>query len=82
LLEEYRLRVSEEDSGSATENMRGLEIVYCVGSLLFWLSDHMGWAGHVARMLKKGNAHRVLMGKPEKERKLGEFGCRLENDIK
>jgi hypothetical protein len=31
----------------------------------------MGWAEHVARMLKKRNAFGVLMGKPERKRQLG-----------
>jgi hypothetical protein len=31
----------------------------------------MRWAGHVARMGKKRNAYRVLVGKPEGKRSLG-----------
>jgi hypothetical protein len=33
-------------------------------------------------MFEKRNVHRVLMGKPERERKLGEFGLRWEDNIK
>jgi hypothetical protein len=29
------------------------------------------WAGHVARMGEKGNAYRILVGKPEGKRPLG-----------
>jgi hypothetical protein len=31
----------------------------------------MKWAGHVARMEKKRNAYRILVGKPEGKRLLG-----------
>jgi hypothetical protein len=31
----------------------------------------MRWAGHVARIWKKGNAYRILVGKPEGKRPLG-----------
>jgi hypothetical protein len=30
----------------------------------------MRWAGHVARMGEKGNAYRLLVGKPEEKRPL------------
>jgi hypothetical protein len=33
-------------------------------------SRRMRWAGHVARMWAKGNAYRILGGKPEGERPL------------
>jgi hypothetical protein len=31
----------------------------------------MRWAGHVARIREKGNAYRLLVGKPEGRRPLG-----------
>jgi hypothetical protein len=31
----------------------------------------MRWAGHVARMVEKGNAYRIFVGKPEEKRPLG-----------
>jgi hypothetical protein len=34
-------------------------------------SRRMRWAGHVARMGKKMNAYRLLVGKPEGKRPLG-----------
>jgi hypothetical protein len=34
-------------------------------------SRRMRWAGHVARMGKKRNAYRIVVGKPEGERPLG-----------
>jgi hypothetical protein len=34
-------------------------------------SKRMRWAGHLARMGEKGNAFRILVGKPEGKRPLG-----------
>jgi hypothetical protein len=34
-------------------------------------SRRMRWAGHIARMGEKRNAHRILVGKPEGKRPLG-----------
>jgi hypothetical protein len=34
-------------------------------------SGRMRWIGHVARMGEKGNAYRLLVGKPEGKRSLG-----------
>jgi hypothetical protein len=31
----------------------------------------MGWAGHVARIVEKRNAYRILVGNPERKRLLG-----------
>jgi hypothetical protein len=38
-------------------------------------SRRMKWAGHVARMGKKRNAYRILVGKPEGKRQLGRPRC-------
>jgi hypothetical protein len=37
-------------------------------------SRRMRWAGHVARMGEKRNAYRILPGKPEGRRPLGNVG--------
>ena len=37
--------------------------------------------GHVAR-IGRGEAYRVLVGKPEGKRPLGKLRCRLEDNIK
>ena len=34
----------------------------------------MRWAGHVARMVEERGAYRVLVGKPEGKRPLGDLG--------
>jgi len=34
----------------------------------------MRWAGHVARMVRTGGVYRVLVGKPEGRRPLGDLG--------
>jgi hypothetical protein len=39
-------------------------------------SRRMGWEGHAARMWKKRNAYRLLVGKPEGKRPLGRPRCR------
>jgi hypothetical protein len=38
---------------------------------LYSSSSRMIWAGHVARMGKKRNAYKMLVGKPEGKRPLG-----------
>jgi hypothetical protein len=45
-------------------------------------SGRMRWAGHVARMGKKRNAYRLLVGKPEGRRPLGTPRRRWVNNIK
>jgi hypothetical protein len=45
-------------------------------------SRRMRWAGHVARMVEKGNAYRILVGKPEGKRPLGRPRCRRVDNIK
>jgi hypothetical protein len=35
------------------------------------ISRRMRWAGHVARMRVKRNTYRILVGKPEEKRLLG-----------
>jgi hypothetical protein len=45
-------------------------------------SRSMGWAGHVARMGKKTNAYRILVGKPEGERPQGRPRRRWADNIK
>jgi len=42
----------------------------------------MRWAGHVARMEKKKDVHRVLARKPEGKRPLGKPRRRWDNNIK
>jgi hypothetical protein len=38
-------------------------------------SGRMIWAGHVARMGEERNAHRILVGKPERKRPPGRLRC-------
>jgi hypothetical protein len=45
-------------------------------------SRQMRWAGHVARMEKDREVHRVLVGKPEGKRPLGRPRRRWEDNIK
>jgi hypothetical protein len=45
-------------------------------------SRMMIWAGHVARIGKKRNAYRLLVGKPEGKRPLGRARRRWVDNIK
>jgi hypothetical protein len=45
-------------------------------------SRRMRWVGHVARMGKKRNAYRILVGKPEGRRPLGRPRRRSVDSIK
>jgi hypothetical protein len=45
-------------------------------------SRRMRWAGHVARMGKKRNAYRPLVGKPERKRPLRRSRCRWVDNIR
>jgi hypothetical protein len=45
-------------------------------------SRRMRWAGHVARMGEKRNAHRLLVGKPEGKRPLGRPRRRWVDNIR
>jgi hypothetical protein len=45
-------------------------------------SRRMRWAGHLARMGEKGNAYRLLVGKPEGKRPLGKPRSRRVDNIK
>jgi hypothetical protein len=45
-------------------------------------SRRIRWAGHVARIGAKGNAYRILLGKPEGKRPLRRPNRRWEDNIK
>jgi hypothetical protein len=45
-------------------------------------SRRMRWAGHIARMVEKRNAYRILVGKPEGKRPLGRPRRKWVNNIK
>jgi hypothetical protein len=60
-----------------------LHNLYCWPSIIRIIkSRRMRWAGHVARMGKKRNAYRILMGKPDGKRPLGIPRRRWEDNIK
>jgi hypothetical protein len=42
----------------------------------------MRWAGHVARMVERRGAYRILVGKPEGRRPLGRPRRRWDDNIK
>jgi hypothetical protein len=45
-------------------------------------SRRMRWAGHVARIVEKRNAYRLLVGKPEGKRPLRRPRCRWVDNIR
>jgi hypothetical protein len=45
-------------------------------------SGRMRLVGHIARMVEKRNACRIVVGKPEGKRPLGKPRCRLVDNIK
>jgi hypothetical protein len=45
-------------------------------------SRMMRWAGHVARIVERRNAYRILVGKPEGQRPLGRPRRRWLDNIK
>jgi hypothetical protein len=45
-------------------------------------SRRMRWAGDTARMGKKRNAYRILVGKPEGKTPLGRPRCRWVENVK
>jgi hypothetical protein len=51
-------------------------------SIIRIIKARMRWAGHVARMRKKRNAYRLLVGKPEGRRPLGRPRHRRVDNIK
>jgi hypothetical protein len=44
-------------------------------------SRRMRWTGHVARIMKRRNSYRLLVGKPEGKRPLGRPRCRGVDNI-
>jgi hypothetical protein len=45
-------------------------------------SRRMRWAGHVARMGRKRNVYKILVGKPEEKRLLGRPKYRCVDNVK
>jgi hypothetical protein len=89
LREEPRLRVFENRvlrrifGPKKNEVTRELNDLYCSPNTVRVIkARRMRWAGHVARMGKKRDVYRVLVGKPEGKRPFGRPRHRWENNIK
>jgi hypothetical protein len=60
-----------------------LHNLYSLPSIIrMFKSRRMRWAGYVAQMRAKRNAHRSLVGKAEGKRPLGRPRCRRVDSIK
>jgi hypothetical protein len=64
------------------EELRNLYSYYSPRIVRMIKSRKIRWAGHVARVGKKRNAHRILVGKPEGKRPLGRSRRSLVDNIK
>jgi hypothetical protein len=85
LREEHRLRVLENrvlrrilvaERDEVTGDWRKLHNeelhnVYSSANIIRMIKSKTRWGGHVARMGEKGNAYRILVGKPEGKRPIG-----------
>ena len=60
------------------------ELVLCCSPNIIRVieSRRMRWAGHVARMVERSGACRVLVEKPERKRPLGRPKCRWKGNCK
>jgi hypothetical protein len=92
LRQEYGLTVSENrmvrrifgpERDEVIGGWRKLHNLYSSPSIIRMIkSRRMRWAVHVARIGAKLNAYRVLVGKPEGRRPLGQHRCRWVDNIK
>jgi hypothetical protein len=97
LKEEHRLRVFENKVltrilGTKRDDVTGdwrklrseeLHSLYSSGNIIRVINSRsMTWAGNVARMGEKRNAHKMLVGKAEGRSPLGRLRRRSEDNIK
>jgi hypothetical protein len=68
----FGMKRDEVIGGWRKLHIEELHNLYPLSSIIRMIkSRRMRWAGHVAYMGEKGNAHRILVGKSEGKRPLG-----------
>jgi hypothetical protein len=73
----------EEETGEwRKQHNEELRDLYSSPSIIRIMKSRMRWTGHVARMGKKRNAYRLLVGKPEGRKPLGRPTRRRVNNIR
>jgi hypothetical protein len=79
----FEKRVLRKIFGSKRDDVRGewrqlhnekLNDLYSSLNIFWVITSRIGWAGHVACMVEKKSVYRVLVGKPEGKRSLGDQG--------
>jgi hypothetical protein len=71
----------EVAGGWRSLHKEGLRNLYASPNIRAMKSMRMGWAGHVARMGKKRNGYKILVGKYEGKRPPGRPRHRWEDNI-